>query len=77
VPDQLRGRVFATDMMIATLAISASLLLVGALVDVLELRVLIAGCATATLLYAIGWRLVTRRLAAGPAPADPRAARAG
>jgi len=70
VPDELRGRVFATDMMIATLAISASLLVVGALVDVLELRVLIAGCASATLLYAIGWRLVTRRLnapAAAPA----------
>jgi MFS family permease len=72
VPDALRGRVFATDMMIATLAISASLLVVGALVDVVPLRVLIAGCASATLLYAIGWRLVTRRLTAGePAAAGP------
>lgn len=62
VPDALRGRVFATDMMIATLAVSVSLLVVGALVDVVEVRVLIACCASATLLYAVGWRLATRRL---------------
>ena len=31
VPDHLRGRVFATDMMIVTLAISASVLVAGAL----------------------------------------------
>jgi MFS family permease len=61
VPDQLRGRIFATDMMIATLAVSLSLLVVGALVDVVDVRVLIACCATATLVYAIGWRLATRR----------------
>jgi MFS family permease len=74
VPDALRGRVFATDMMIATLAISASLLTVGALVDVLDLRVLIACCASATLLYAVGWRIATRRHnlpgAAAPQSAD-------
>lgn len=61
VPDELRGRVFATDMMIATLAISVSLLVFGALIDLVELRILIAGCASATLLYAIGWRLATAR----------------
>jgi MFS family permease len=61
VPDWLRGRVFATDMMIATLAVSISLLVVGALVDVIDVRVLIACCATATLVYAIGWRLATRK----------------
>jgi MFS family permease len=61
VPDELRGRVFATDLMIATLAISVSLLVVGVLVDVLEMRVLIAGCASATLVYAIVWWLATRR----------------
>jgi MFS family permease len=60
VPDALRGRVFATDMMIATLAISISLLVVGSLVDVLDLRVLIAACASATLLYAVVWRIATR-----------------
>jgi MFS family permease len=72
VPDQLRGRVFATDMMIATLAISVSLLVVGALVDLVELRVLIAGCGCATLLYAIGWRIGTRRQSlADRAPSGP------
>jgi MFS family permease len=60
VPDELRGRVFATDMMIVMIAISVSLLAVGALVDLLDFRLLIAGCAAATILYAIGWRLATR-----------------
>ena len=69
VPDALRGRVFATDMMIATLAISVSLLVFGALIDLVELRVLIAGCASATLLYAVGWRIATRRQV--PSPPDP------
>jgi hypothetical protein len=72
VPDQLRGRVFATDMMLATLAISVSQLVAGALVDVVEPRVLIAGCGTVTIVYALGWRLATRKLAlserAAPTP---------
>ena len=62
VPDALRGRVFATDMMIATLAISLSLLFAGALVDHVDPRIPVAACATLTLLYGIGWRLATRRL---------------
>lgn len=62
VPDALRGRVFAADMMLATLTISVSVLVVGALVDQVPARLLIAGCAAATLLYAIGWRLATARL---------------
>jgi MFS family permease len=63
VPDALRGRVFATDMMLATLAVSVSLLVFGLLIDLVELRVLIAGCASATLLYSIGWQLITRKYA--------------
>ena len=62
VPDALRGRVFATDMMIATLAISVSLLFAGALVDHVDPRIPVAACALLTLVYGIGWRLVTRRL---------------
>ncbi|QSB15840.1 MFS transporter [Natronosporangium hydrolyticum] len=62
VPDELRGRVFAVDMMLATMAVSASLLIFAALVDVVELRWLIAGAAGATLVYAGVWRLATRRL---------------
>ena len=62
VPDELRGRVFATDMMIATLAISVSLLVAGALVDGLGPRLVVAICGSVTLLYGVGWRLATRRL---------------
>jgi len=62
VPDRLRGRVFATDMMLATICISMSQLVVGGLIDSVDPRVLVAGSGATTLVYAIGWRLVTRRL---------------
>ena len=62
VPDELRGRVFATDMMIATLAISASVLFAGILVDHVDPRIPVAICGALTLAYGIGWRLATRRL---------------
>lgn len=70
VPDALRGRVMATDLMIATLAVSASVLVIGALVDHVDTRPLIAACGAVTLLYAIGWRLTTRRLMRGSASAE-------
>jgi MFS family permease len=62
VPDRLRGRVFATDMMLATLAISVSQLVVAAVVDTVDERAVLAGCGLLTLGYAIGWRIATRRL---------------
>jgi MFS family permease len=62
VPDALRGRVFATDMMLATLAIAVSQLIAGAAIDRVDSRWIIAGCASITLTYAIGWRIATRRL---------------
>lgn len=68
VPDELRGRVFATDMMIAMLAISFSLLVASAFIDVLDLRVLVAACGAATLLYAVGWRVATRKHARAAVP---------
>jgi MFS family permease len=69
VPDRLRGRVFATDMMLATLAISLSQLVVAALVDGVDERVILAGCGLTTALYAVGWRIATRRLSlVDPAP---------
>ncbi|HEX2354870.1 MAG TPA: MFS transporter [Micromonosporaceae bacterium] len=74
VPDHLRGRIFATDMMLATLAISVSQLAAGALIDSLDERVLIAGCGATTLLYAIGWRVATRRLALSDRAPEPAAA---
>ncbi|MGW4465231.1 MFS transporter [Micromonospora sp. NPDC004704] len=71
VPDRLRGRVFATDLMLATFAISISQLVVAAVVDHVDERVVLAGCGLVTLVYAIGWRIATRKLSlteSEPAP---------
>ncbi|MFG2056962.1 MFS transporter [Micromonospora sp. NPDC048930] len=62
VPDRLRGRVFATDMMLATLAISVSQLVVALVVDAVDERTVLAGCGLVTVVYAVGWRFATRRL---------------
>lgn len=63
VPDRLRGRVFATDMMLATLAISVSQLAVASVVDHVSEQAVLAGCGTVTVVYAVIWWLATRRLA--------------
>lgn len=72
VPDLLRGRIVAADIMIATLTIAVSQLVAGAFVDRVSPRVVIAAAGALTLTYAIGWRLVTlrlmRRVPAGEAP---------
>jgi MFS family permease len=68
VPDALRGRVFATDMMLVTLAVSVSQLVVGVFVDHVSVQVLFACCGAITLLYAIGWRLATARMSTPDAP---------
>jgi MFS family permease len=70
VPDALRGRVFATDMMLATLAISVSQLVIGGMVDHVDTRLLIGSCGAVTMLYAVGWRLATRRLLSRRGAAD-------
>jgi MFS family permease len=70
VPDRLRGRVFALDMMLATLAIAISQLAATAVVDHVDERVILAGCGLVTLLYAIGWRIATRRLTLSDAGYD-------
>ncbi|MGW0431172.1 MFS transporter [Micromonospora sp. NPDC003197] len=62
VPDRLRGRVFATDMMLATLAVSISQLVVAAVVDHIDAWIVLVGCGLTTVVYAIGWRIATRRL---------------
>ena len=62
VPDRLRGRVFATDMMLATLAIAVSQLGTAVFVDRVAARVILAACGLITLTYAVGWRIATRRL---------------
>lgn len=71
VPDELRGRIGATDFMVAMLAVTASQLIVGLLVDSIDIRVLIACCASTTLLYAIGWRVATRRVTGGGSALEP------
>ncbi|MEQ4301275.1 MFS transporter [Plantactinospora sp. B6F1] len=63
VPDRLRGRVFATDMMLATVAIALSQFVVAGVVDHVDQRVVLAGCGLTTLVYALGWWVATRRLA--------------
>ncbi|MGC4876741.1 MFS transporter [Micromonospora sp. DT43] len=77
VPDRLRGRVFATDMMLATLAISVSQLAVALVVDVVDERVVLAGCGLVTLVYAVGWRIATRRLSLTDPATEPVANPAG
>jgi MFS family permease len=68
VPDRLRGRVFALDMMLATLAIAISQLVATSVVDRVDERVILAGCGLVTALYAVGWRIATRRLTLGGEP---------
>jgi MFS family permease len=78
VPDRLRGRVFATDMMLATLAIAVSQLGAAAVVDHIDERIILAGCGLITLVYAIGWRIATRRLSlTGPPPTTDEVEPAG
>src|SRR4029450_4868151 len=48
VPDRLRGRVFATDMMLATLAIAVSQLGAAFFVDRVDEAVILAGCGHIT-----------------------------
>ena len=62
VPDRLRGRVFATDMMLATLAIAVSQLVAGAAVVDRRRADHPGRLRPITLAYAIGWRIATRRL---------------
>ncbi|MDG6106099.1 MFS transporter [Dactylosporangium aurantiacum] len=62
VPDALRGRVFATDVMLALLSVGVSQLIVGGFVDRVDPRLLTAVCGGVTLVYAAGWAAVTRRL---------------
>jgi len=75
VPDRLRGRVFATDMMLATTAIAISQLGASAFVDHVDQRAILAGCGAITLTYAVGWRIATRKLAlTEPEQAEPEQA---
>ncbi len=61
IPDELRGRVVSVDLMIMTLVMATSQIAVGLLVDHTPPRFLVAACGAVTILYALGWRLWTRR----------------
>jgi MFS family permease len=61
VPDALRGRVFSTDFMLATLAVASSQVLAGVLSEHVSLRVLASAGGAVTLLYALGWSVLTAR----------------
>ena len=61
IPDELRGRVLSVDLMIMTLVMATSQIAVGLLVDHTPPRVLVAACGSVTILYALVWRLLTRR----------------
>ncbi len=62
VPDSLRGRVFSTDFMLATLAMACSQIMAGVLSDHVSLRVLASAGGAVTLLYAVVWASLTARV---------------
>lgn len=64
VPDELRGRVFSFDLMLASLSIAVSQLLVSTLIDRADPWLVAAGCGLVTLAYSVAWRLWTVRLTA-------------
>ena len=74
VPDDLRGRVSATDTMIAMLAITTSQLVIGVFVDSVSTTVLFLCCAATTMSYAIGWYFFTRRYVIRRAEPEPATA---
>ncbi len=59
-PDDIRGRIFALDFGLDTLAISISALAVGALAEVGPLRPLIVGLGVIGLVFGLAWGRVTR-----------------
>lgn len=62
IPDELRGRVFAADVMIAMVAVSLSQAVAGYFTDLVGPQLVISVCGGITLLYALVWRLATVRL---------------
>ena len=59
-PDQIRGRIFALDFGLDTLAIAVSALTVGALAQFVPIRVLILGLGATALVFGVSWARVTR-----------------
>jgi predicted MFS family arabinose efflux permease len=59
-PDQIRGRIFALDFGLDTLAISVSALAVGALAETVSIRLLIVALGVIALVFGLAWAIVTR-----------------
>ncbi len=53
----------------STLAIAVSQLGTAMVVDHVDERVILAGCGLVTAVYAVGWRIATRKLSLAPSPA--------
>jgi MFS family permease len=62
VPDHIRGRVFAFDFALVTLAIALSNLLAGWAAEAFGPRPAMAGLSVLALLYAAGWTAATRNV---------------
>lgn len=61
-PDEVRGRVFALDFGLFTLASAVSALVVGGLAEVIPVRTLLIGLGCAGIVVGLGWGRLTARL---------------
>lgn len=60
MPDDVRGRVFALDFGIDTLAIAVSALVLGALAQWIPIRPLFIGLGIVAIIFGVAWTSVTR-----------------
>lgn len=61
MPDDVRGRVFALDFGIDTLAIAVSAVIIGALAQSIPLRPLFIGLGVVAIVFGSAWTAITRR----------------
>lgn len=72
-PDQVRGRIFALDFGLSTMAIAVSSLTVGALAEVFDVRSLLLGLGVAGVIFGLAWTAGTARMWADLPPKASRA----
>lgn len=70
-PDQIRGRIFALDFGLATLAIAVSSLAVGALAEVFTVRSLLLGLGASGVVFGLAWTFLTASMWADLPPVAP------
>ncbi|MCZ7533291.1 MAG: MFS transporter [Acidimicrobiia bacterium] len=71
-PDQVRGRIFALDFGLSTLAIAVSSLAIGALAEVYTVRSLLLGLGVAGVVFGLTWTAVTASMWADLPPKTPQ-----